>query len=437
MEGDSVRRRRKNSSEIKAENMKRITVGRANLRVLFWTCVTLIVIFCLMLSLPKYSFNRAVISQMDDQLNFLTKKHAVVIDAGSTGSRVLAFTFYKSVFSTHLDLVDELWHQEKPGISSYADNPSEAANSIELLLNKAKERIDKRYWKSTPVVLKATAGLRLLPEAKAEALVNTVKNVLLNSGFQQVESEPLVEIMPDLDEGIFSWVTINFLLDKLENLSDSAVALDLGGGSTQISFIPSSVASVQEAPEGYLHDRQFSGKNAKIYTKSYLGLGLMSARKAIIEGAEKDGVTFRSPCFTKAMSWSHQDVSMPIEPLSPGFSQCKAAVENVLRSKGIHSPTELASRHVVAFSYFYDRAVETQLVSSDGGQISLSHYKRAGEKACTDKESAFECIDLSFIYTLLSTYGLQDSAPIEVYKKINGHETSWALGAALHLLSKL
>ena len=62
----------------------------------------------------------------------------------------------------------------------------------------------------------------------------------LNSGFKP---EPnLIEIMNPLDEGMFGWFTVNFLLDQFENvkgdLSGSHVSLDLGGGSTQITFAP-------------------------------------------------------------------------------------------------------------------------------------------------------------------------------------------------------
>ena len=43
--------------------------------------------------------------------------YAVVLDAGSTGSRVLGFTFYHSPATRNLVLEDELWHEIKPGLS--------------------------------------------------------------------------------------------------------------------------------------------------------------------------------------------------------------------------------------------------------------------------------------------------------------------------------
>lgn len=45
-----------------------------------------------------------------------------------------------------------------------------------------------------------------------------------------------VSILNGNDEGIYAWYTVNFLLEKLHNISSSIVTMDLGGGSTQITF---------------------------------------------------------------------------------------------------------------------------------------------------------------------------------------------------------
>ena len=45
------------------------------------------------------------------------------------------------------------------------------AETVQGLLEVAKDSIPRSHWKKTPVVLKATAGLRLLPEHKAQALL--------------------------------------------------------------------------------------------------------------------------------------------------------------------------------------------------------------------------------------------------------------------------
>lgn len=57
----------------------------------------------------------------------------------------------------------------------------QGAESLLPLLKLAKERIPEQYWSSTPLVLKATAGLRLLPDEKAEALLLEVRFALPKS----------------------------------------------------------------------------------------------------------------------------------------------------------------------------------------------------------------------------------------------------------------
>ena len=53
---------------------------------------------------------------------------------------------------------------------------------------------------------------------------------------------------------MFGWVTVNYLLDQLHNPRKSYVALDLGGGSTQITFLPKYQETFDSTPEAFLHD---------------------------------------------------------------------------------------------------------------------------------------------------------------------------------------
>ena len=52
----------------------------------------------------------------------------------------------------------------------------QGALSIEGLLQKAKEIIPKEQWELTPISLKATAGLRMLPSNSSKELLFEVKD---------------------------------------------------------------------------------------------------------------------------------------------------------------------------------------------------------------------------------------------------------------------
>ena len=58
--------------------------------------------------------------------------HAVIIDAGSTGSRVHVFRF--KMASGARVLKDEIFHAIKPGLKAHALDPMEAAKTLEPLM---------------------------------------------------------------------------------------------------------------------------------------------------------------------------------------------------------------------------------------------------------------------------------------------------------------
>ncbi len=365
--------------------------------------------------------------------------YAVVIDAGSTGSRVLGFKFHRDA-SGSLQLDDELWLQEKPGLSGYAENPKAAADSIDRLLQKAREFIPRSGWANAPVTLRATAGLRLLPKAQADAIIAEVEKVLRSSGFKP--EEKLIEIMNPMEEGLFAWFTVNFLLGQFKGsdiAAKSHVTLDLGGGSTQIVFVPSRRVEDLDGRKHYMHDVSVAGKSAAAYSHSYLGLGLMTARKSMFGIGEDGSKVYRSDCVSSAkpLAFKFQGTEFKLERgQSPSAESCLKLAYQAVEADNVHAPSELRDRQIDAFSYFYDIAAERSLVPPVvGGKIKVGAFKAEAKKACAEQDSEFYCADTAFIYAMLSRgYGLPDNKEITVFKKIDGHEASWALGCAYNIL---
>lgn len=60
----------------------------------------------------------------------------------------------------------------------------------------------------------------------------------------------------------------------------TVAALDLGGGSTQVTFSPSTPETLSQ--KEFIHQAISPRGSIPVYTHSYLGLGLMAARQAII-----------------------------------------------------------------------------------------------------------------------------------------------------------
>lgn len=165
-----------------------------------------------------------IVDTIASQLGYSEKQYGAIFDAGSTGSRVIAYEFHKSYLNGRLILDNELFKELKPGLSSLT--PEKGTEQISQLLEEAKKFIPPQFWPSTPVALKATAGLRLLGPSQSEDILNAIRELFSKSGFSTTGN--FVEIMDGTDEGIFSWVTVNYLSNSLSH-KNTAAALDLGG----------------------------------------------------------------------------------------------------------------------------------------------------------------------------------------------------------------
>uniref|UniRef100_A0A3Q4I299 nucleoside diphosphate phosphatase n=1 Tax=Neolamprologus brichardi TaxID=32507 RepID=A0A3Q4I299_NEOBR len=299
--------------------------------------------------------------------------YAVMFDAGSTGTRIHVYTFIQK----QLPMLDnEMFHSIKPGLSAYVDVPETAGETVRMLLKVAKRTVPRVEWKRTPLVLRATAGLRLLPAQKAQALLDQVQHVFDESPF--LVSDDGVSIMNGKKEG--NVCPTSAPTSHLKARSKKTVGiLDLGGGSTQITFLP-------------------------------------KLRKT----TENADAVFLSP---------------------PGYTGYKLCYQEVLKVvKGIiHQPYELEDTNVFyAFSYYFDRAVDAGLIDEvHGGMLEVRDFKKRAKEVCNKMTKyppihPFLCMDMTYITCLLKDgFGFKENTVLQLTKKVNNVEASWALGATL------
>ncbi|KAM8945474.1 ectonucleoside triphosphate diphosphohydrolase 6 [Pelodytes ibericus] len=372
--------------------------------------------------------------------------YGIMFDAGSTGTRIHIYRFSRTTTGApHLE--HETFKAIEPGLSAYADNPDEIAAGINELLDIAKKEIPEHLHESTPLVLKATAGLRLLPGEKAQKLLNKVKEVFESSPF--LVGKDSVSIMNGTDEGIFAWITVNFLTGSLTNHEAKlAGMLDLGGGSTQITFYPYYKETFPSAPAGYITAFKLFNATYTLYSHSYLGLGLMSARLVIMGGVEgkplNEGEELVSTCITPGYvtEFNQAGITYKIKGKDadlPLYESCSQRISKILGEK-VHKATEVSNLFFYTFSYYYDRAVDAQLIDPEhGGSIKVKDFETAAKRECdvlakTPGKHPFLCMDLTYITFLLDQLGFPKDKDLKLVNKINKVETSWALGATFYYM---
>lgn len=205
-----------------------------------------------------------------------TWRYAVVVDAGSSGSRALvyAYSYGGSAISTSSSWLptirkavdaevvgstsvssDGAWQLKvEPGISTFGARPQDVgATYLQRLLDFASGVVPVHAHSDTPIYVFATAGVRLLPDAqRVDLLKETCHYLMAHSPFVVGECERHVAAISGEMEGIYGWLAVNYLLKGFskdadgralrDKDADSSPAtfgfLDMGGASAQIAFEP-------------------------------------------------------------------------------------------------------------------------------------------------------------------------------------------------------
>ena len=68
--------------------------------------------------------------------------------------------------------------------SAHANSPAQAAASLAPLLKLALETVPKQLQSETHIMVGATAGLRLLPDGKADAILDEIRTWLAQFPFK-------------------------------------------------------------------------------------------------------------------------------------------------------------------------------------------------------------------------------------------------------------
>ncbi|KAJ6614816.1 nucleoside phosphatase GDA1/CD39 [Mycena sp. CBHHK59/15] len=349
-----------------------------------------------------------------------------MLDAGSTGSRIHIYKFNNCGPAPAYEY--EVFEETQPGLSEYAGRPDAAAASLDPLMAAALRVVPTDLHKCTPVAVKATAGLRLLPGAQVVDILQAVEGRLKGEYPFALPGEGGVVVMDGTDEGVFAWITANYLLGsigreggagaKAEMVPTYAV-LDLGGASTQIVFEPAFATPDDALVAGeHKYDLEFGGKKRVLYQHSYLGFGLMKARShvhrlvAFTAGLrEPAGTVIANPCLARGTrraidlpAASSSAASDAVESVTMdggavgGFAACARVVDLVLAKDavcpvvpcafaGVYQPALLdafpaASGRVLLLSYFYDRLAPLLPAAAAGGAIAVDAIAEVAGDVC-------------------------------------------------------
>ncbi|KFW11218.1 Ectonucleoside triphosphate diphosphohydrolase 8, partial [Eurypyga helias] len=262
-----------------------------------------------------------------------TVKYGMVFDAGSSHTSLFVYE-WNSDKENDTGVVSQTLScdVQGQGISSYANDPSKAGDSIRECLDKALKVISAAKQRDVPAYFGATAGMRLLREQNSSAADKVLAEVAKTMGEYPVVFKG-AQILTGEEEGAYGWITINYLLDSFTKYSPRAHswvhpevanilgALDLGGGSTQISFRPEgSAINWNETSKLTLY-----GYNYNIYTHSYLCYG----QNEMLKRLAKELIAVRGELGGNSTVLTIPTTDLLMQRIGTGRMRCAASLKLV------------------------------------------------------------------------------------------------------------
>ncbi|ORY85704.1 nucleoside phosphatase GDA1/CD39 [Protomyces lactucae-debilis] len=355
------------------------------------------------------------------------RKYAIIIDAGSSGSRVqvyswkdhpvaaLAASTLERASLPRIEKGDESgeeWMLKiKPGISSFADDAGHVGDKhLKKLYKHALKLIPPSQVKETPVYLLATAGMRLVsPEKQRKVMEAACKYTQKHFDFLVPECASHFQVITGEMEGLYGWVAVNYLLGGFDAHADNRRHtygfLDMGGASAQIAFAPNETEAEAHANDlTLLRLRTLAGdtKEWRVFVSTWLGFGANEARRRHIERIVASGMLtndkhYPDPCMPRGLTEDVPELlrkpGVPHELIGTGsLHQCLTDLEPLLSKDapcpdapclfaGVHVPgIDFDINHFVGISEYY---YSSQDVFGLGGAYDYHTLSNAVESFCS------------------------------------------------------
>lgn len=388
---------------------------------------------------------------------------AVMIDAGSTGTRAQIFRFIHDELQDRLVLKSTEMHTIKKSIAALGTGMGgTGAQFFRPLLDKAKKSVPGlRRRKRTPIVLRATAGLRMLGSDAADLALQHSRDALNASGF--LFSEEYAGILDPRQEATYGWTSVNHLLGRISVGEDSAstslppvAIMELGGASLQIVHAQNDAGSL--ADDGIVkvttHKVNHGPNSYSLRVGAYHGLGLVEYMKRMYRVFDAEGVLEEgNPCFRNGKTFADKLVRIGFDSdeqerrvniVGDGdFDRCVASAQIVIASTlGGHDSIGKFPKDsdVYAYAFFYDRTIGLGI----GANATKSEMERKGKELCegdgTGIGADFDeaCAQFSYIYALVKTvtddFSKERNVNVRFEQYVDGHMLGWALGAVLDVI---
>lgn len=224
-----------------------------------------------------------------------------------------------------------------------------------------------------------------------EAALESCRRVLRSSGF--LFRDEWARVMKGQEEGVYSWVAVNYALGSLGSEPQETTGIvELGGASMQIAF-----ASRETTPMQFLRVIKLAGVTYNLHTRSLTQFGQNAVWESLVElknsraSSSKEGIV-NNPCIARGYDSKPDASGTKLLTSHPAgnFSSCRLETLALLKrrkDKCLHPPCKIMSslfvesqgKPVPPENFFY-----TSEFFGLVPKASLSELEVAGQHYCED-----------------------------------------------------
>ena len=362
-------------------------------------------------------------------------RYIITIDGGSSGSRI---HIHKVAPPTKDQPVPKILHtvnkKIKPGLSSFEHNPRDVQGHVTGLIDFAMENIPSDKIASTPLYLKATAGLRSIPKAASDQILAVVRGNFAATPF--LFEADWARIITGTEEGTFSWIAVNYLKGRFgQSKLPLLGVMEMGGASLQISYPLPHQISGEDVVQVHLDDTYY------LYAHSFLGYGLDKAQELMAtknpeslptcypQGYNTDSITGRGDFGT---CYSAMDSLM-------GKSACPASTSDSCTMNGKLMPNFSSVNFVAIENFFYTSEfldiIDNFAAMPDKGREFCSRQWEDSRQLYPNEDYndlTRYCFSTAFITAVMEKGFQIPLKQVEVARHIGDADIDWPVGSVIY-----
>jgi len=313
-------------------------------------------------------------------------------------------------------------------LSSCYMNETQISKIFSKIIMDSSKDLPKDEITRTKMYVFATAGLRILPEYQQNDIISRVYSYLYTNSPYKVKKK-YIRIMSGDEEGLYGWISVNYLMNSLSYDNITYGSIDMGGASTQVAY---QIENKQSSE----HIINYNSKDFYVKSESLLGFGVNEAMKktfALLNNFH--------PCFPKGFSMNLSNGI--IINGSGSFWKCTEIIQKIIPKKEF---IILKNEFISMASFYYLNSFFNLTEGSSIEELSNHtihfcelEWELMNRMFISNEYLKNYCFFGAYQYLFLQgSFGYSFSkTSVKKVGHINGSELSWAIGAMMVIIGSV